>query len=59
MLSVLYAVGFTVIFTLHLVFDGGWGSKKSGLLVGLLLAAVWPLVVLYILYEVARELFRR
>jgi len=46
-LIALYTLGFGMFFTLHQVFDGGviYATRKEGPLVGLLISAVWPLVV--------------
>ena len=47
----LYAAGFSVVFVIHLLFDGGvvYPTRKDGPIVGFIAAAFWPVIIIALL----------
>lgn len=43
---VVYSIGFALLLVGHLALDGAFGRAEQGLLVGLLVALLWPLLPL-------------
>jgi hypothetical protein len=60
-LIALYSLGFGMFFIMHQVFDGGiiYSTRKEGPIIGLLMAAIWPLFVAALLVVALVSIIRR